>query len=127
MRQRVADEVHVSTTDSIVVYFGPCILERVTVNTDASGSFVLYANTEASGTTIASYSDPRVGTLEYGCFCPLGVTVATSASHDLTIVVTAFTGAGQLGPGFLSSGSSLLLEDGDELLTEDGDSILLES
>lgn len=127
MRQRVSDEVHTSTTDSILVFAGPCVLERMTVNTDASGTIVIYNNTTDAAPTIASHANPGVGTYEYGCFCSTGVTVATSASFDLTFVVTQFASAGQLGPGILSSGSNILLEDGDDLLTEADDHILLES
>src|SRR5687768_7434527 len=82
-----------------VIYSGPCILERITVNTAAAGTLVVYDNTEASGTKVLTASAPAVGTYELGLYCATGVTVSNGAAHDLSVVVRGVAGQAVFDPG----------------------------
>jgi hypothetical protein len=89
--QRVGKFTNITTATTTTAFSGKCILERVVVNTTAAGTVVIYDNTAASGTKIASLpASPAVGGYEYGCLCANGVTIVTGAATDLTVVVTPF-------------------------------------
>lgn len=83
---------NISGAGTTVVKAEPGILKRITIN-KAIGSSVItvYDNTAASGTKIATITEPAVllsnnGTLEFGCGFLTGLTIVTSTSDDITVI-----------------------------------------
>lgn len=85
---------NISSATTTVVRTGAGVLERILVNKAvASGVITVYDNTAASGTKIATITQP--GTLlqtqydlEYGVRFSTGLTVVTSSTDDITVVYT---------------------------------------
>lgn len=126
MRQRLTFATNITTATDTAIHSGPCVLERVVVNTDAAGSIIIYDNSAASGTKVATIeASPSLGTFEYGCLCSSGVTVTTGAALDITVLVTALGGTAAVVAAVPDTGDALLLESGDNLLLESGDLLLL--
>ena len=74
------------TADGIA-YSGPCVLRRVVVNTGAAGSVVVYDNTSAAGTKVATINGANPGVFDYGCTVSNGVYIDLAAGQDVTVIV----------------------------------------
>lgn len=74
------------TADGIA-YSGPCVLRRVIVNTGSAGSVVVYDNTSAAGTKVATINGANPGVFDYGCTVSNGVYIDLAAGQDVTVIV----------------------------------------
>lgn len=78
---------NIATAATTVVKSGAGILRRITINTTAAGTVIVYDNTSGSGTIIASFPvSAVVGTYEYGTRFTTGLTVVTGAASNITVV-----------------------------------------
>lgn len=77
----------INLTADGIAYSGPCILRRVVINTGTAGACIIYDNTAASGTIIATIAGANPGQYEYGVICANGVYVNLTAGQDVTVVV----------------------------------------
>ena len=75
-----------------VLKTGSGVLQSITVNKPVASSVItVYDNVAASGTKIATITQPTVllysqGTLVYGLWFTSGLTIVTSAADDITVV-----------------------------------------
>lgn len=83
---------NISGAATTVVKSGAGTLVRIVVNKlVSSGVITLYDNTAATGTKIATITNPLTllqsqTALEYGCRFATGLTVVTSAADDITVI-----------------------------------------
>lgn len=88
---RIFEKTHIANattaTVGLTVLGKQGVLRYVTVNTTANGATTIYDSTTASGTTVAvlKASTPE-GTYRYDCIMTNGISVATTAAVDLTVV-----------------------------------------
>lgn len=73
------------TADGIA-YSGPCTLRRVVINTGTAGACIVYDNTAASGTIIATIAGANPGEYNYGIVCSNGIYINLTAGQDVTVV-----------------------------------------
>lgn len=94
MREAGSAFLNIAGAATTLVRTGAGILERIQVNKAvASGVITIYDGLTASGTKIATVTNP--GTLlhsqfdlEYGCRFATGLTIVTSAADDITAIYT---------------------------------------
>ena len=86
---------NIAGAGTTVVKSGPGTLDRIVFNkTVAAGVITIYDNTAASGTKIATITNPAVTLLqsylqlEYACTFMNGLTITTTAADDITVVYT---------------------------------------
>lgn len=78
---------NIASATTTTVKSGSGYLQRITINTTAAGTIVVYDNTAGSGTKIASFpASAVVGTYEFGCRFSVGLTIVTGAASDITVV-----------------------------------------
>lgn len=83
---------NILTATTTVVKSGGGVLQRIVINKAvANGVVTIYDNTAASGTKIATITQPATlletqDVLEYGVRFATGLTVVTSSTDDITIV-----------------------------------------
>ena len=83
---------NIAGAGTVVVKNEGGVLRRIVVNKAvASGVITVYDNTAASGTIIATITNPltllhSMVVLEYNCSFNTGLTVVTSAADDITVV-----------------------------------------
>lgn len=81
----------INTATTTQVHTGPALLDRITVNTSAAGTTVLYDNTGGDTTIpVANLPTlPAVGTYEYGCVLANGIKVVTGGVSDITVIYSS--------------------------------------
>ena len=84
--------LNIAGAATTVVRTGRGNFKRLIINkTVNSGVITIYDNTAASGTKIATITNPATvlqnwGFLEFGCKFDTGLTIVTSAADDITVV-----------------------------------------
>ena len=79
--------VHVNTATTSINRSGQAKLHRVTVNLAFASTADVYNSPTGAGDKVATIDTNAIGTLEYGgVILPLGLTVVTSGTADLTVV-----------------------------------------
>jgi hypothetical protein len=80
--------LHISTGGTHVVRDGPVFLDRILVNTPASGSITVYNNNAASGEEIAVITTGAFIVLpfRYGFILDIGLTIDLSTAMDITVI-----------------------------------------
>lgn len=85
VEQRFTD-TYISTATTTTLKTGAGILHTIVVNGGTAGTIIVYDNTAASGTIIASFdSTNALATYTFDCTFSTGLTVITSAATKLSV------------------------------------------
>lgn len=77
---------YISTATTTVIKTGTGLLHTLTVQGGTAGTIIVYDNTAASGTVLASFdSTNALETYTFDCTFNTGLTVVTSAATKLTV------------------------------------------
>lgn len=77
---------YISTATTTTIKTGTGLLHTITVNGGVAGTIIVYDNTAASGTIIASFdSTAALATYTFDVIFATGLTVITSAATKLTV------------------------------------------
>jgi len=79
--------VNITAADNTIVKAGPGILKRIMVNGGTLDAVVVYDNTVAAGTIIATFTPAAAGEVyEYGVYCANGISLNLADATNLTVV-----------------------------------------
>lgn len=77
---------YISTATTTTIKTGSGFLHTIVVNGGTAGTIIVYDNTAASGTIIASFdSTNALTTYTFDCTFSVGLTIITSAATKLTV------------------------------------------
>lgn len=83
---QVFNDTYISTATTTVVKTGAGLLHTIIVNGGTTGTIIIYDNTAASGTIIASFdSTAALNTYTFNCSFATGLTVVTSAATKVSV------------------------------------------
>ena len=81
---------YITTGATTQVYTGPCVLERIVINTTAAGTIGIIDGTSGSTVNVGQIvASAAVGDYEYNLAFKLGIRIVTGAASDITVVYRA--------------------------------------
>ena len=85
LRERLLPN-NIATATTTLVKSGMGFLGHIVVNGGTMGSITVYDGIDATGTKIATITDPTAGmVLPYGCIFNVGLCIVTAATTDITV------------------------------------------
>lgn len=84
---QVFNDTYISTATTTVVKTGAGLLHTIVVSGGTAGTVIIYDNTAASGTIIASFdSTNALATYTFDCTFTTGLTIITAAATKVSVI-----------------------------------------
>lgn len=84
--EQVFTDTYISSATTTTMKTGAGLLHTIVVNGGTAGTIIVYDNTAASGTIIASFdSTNALATYTFNCTFATGLTIITSAATKLSV------------------------------------------